>query len=240
LNWNVGWFRGQNNNDILFVSSTATGFGYFKNFGRTRRQGVEAGLKGRIRRLTLGGGYTFLDATYESTETLDGSSSSVNSSALTGAKGLDGTIQVQPGDRIPLIPEHVLKAYADYQATSKIGIDLDFQAISSSYARGNENNLSQPDGVYYIGPGTSPGYGVVNAGAHYQAVKHLQLFVQINNLLNHHYYTAAQLGATPFSNTGTIAVRSYPAVGGEFPVLHATFYAPGAPIGVFGGIRVTF
>ena len=43
-------------------------------------------LNGRIGRLTLGGGYTFLDATYQSTETVDGSGNSVNDSALAGAR----------------------------------------------------------------------------------------------------------------------------------------------------------
>ena len=38
-------------------------------------------------------------------------------------------------------------------------IDLDLLAVGSSFARGNENNLDQPDGIYYLGPGTSPGYG---------------------------------------------------------------------------------
>ena len=38
-----GLFLADNHQDILFVSSSQTGFGYFKNFGATRRQGVEAG-----------------------------------------------------------------------------------------------------------------------------------------------------------------------------------------------------
>src|SRR5262249_16709530 len=73
LSWNVGWFFAQNNDDLLFVSSTASGFGYFRNFGKTRRQGAEAGLKTQFGRFTLGGNYTFLNATYESNETIDGS-----------------------------------------------------------------------------------------------------------------------------------------------------------------------
>ncbi|MES1260549.1 MAG: TonB-dependent receptor [Acidobacteriota bacterium] len=240
LTWNAGWFWAQNYNDILFVSSTSTGFGYFKNFGRTRRDGVEASLKGRIGHFTLGGGYTFLNATYQSAESVDGSSNSANDQAALGSKGFDGVIQVKPGNRIPLIPQHLLKAYADYQATSKLSIDLDFNAVTTSYARGNENNLSRPDGIYYLGPGTSPGYGVVNLGAHYQIVKRVQIFAQINNLLNHHYYTAAQLGPTGFTNAGTFIARPFPAVAGEYPIVHATFYAPGAPIGAFGGVKVTF
>jgi outer membrane receptor protein involved in Fe transport len=238
--WSAGWFRAENHNDILFVASTQTGFGYFKNFGQTRRQGVEVNLSGRYRRLSLNGGYTFLNATYETVETVNGSSNSTNDAALSGAPGMDGTIQVRPGDRIPLIPQHMLKASAALQATRKLSLDLDFIAVSTSYARGNENNQSRPDGIYYLGPGTSPGYGVVNLGGQYQIRPKLQLFAQINNLLNHRYYTAAQLGVTGLTSQDTFLARPLPAVGGEFPLIHATFYAPGAPIGAWGGLRFRF
>ena len=43
-------FRAENNDDILFVMSDQTGFGYFRNFGETRRQGVELGMHARIGR----------------------------------------------------------------------------------------------------------------------------------------------------------------------------------------------
>src|SRR5207344_3046597 len=108
-----------------------------------------------------------------------------------GGKGLDGNITVQPGDHIPQIPRNLLKTYVDWRATSKLLVDLDFIAVGRSYARGNENNLHQPDGVNYLGQGYSPGYGVLNLGAHYQVTKRLQAFVQIDNVLNHRYYTAA-------------------------------------------------
>ena len=41
--WNVGVFRSVNKDDLLFVSDNASGFGFFKNFGKTRRQGIELG-----------------------------------------------------------------------------------------------------------------------------------------------------------------------------------------------------
>jgi len=240
LNWSVGWFRGENYNDILFVSSPQTGNGYFNNFGKSQRQGAEAHFNTRIGRIALGGNYTFVRATYQSPEMVNSSSNSANDSASGGVRGLNGVIQIQPGDRIPLIPQHLLKTFADFQATRKLSVDLDFVAASRSYARGNENNLNQPDGIYYLGPGTSPGYGIVNLGARYQLHKRLQLFAQINNLLDHRYYTAAQLGPTGFTNQGTFISRPFPAVDGNFPIVHATFYAPGAPIGVWGGIRFKF
>ena len=53
-NWTVGFFTAENDNDILFVSSTQSGFGYFKNFGNTRRQGVELSLSTRTDRVSYG------------------------------------------------------------------------------------------------------------------------------------------------------------------------------------------
>lgn len=239
LNWNVGWFRADNRNDILFVASNQTGLGYFKNFGKTLRQGAEVNINSKIWRVIIGGGYTFLDATYQSTETVNGSGNSTNDAAET-IKGLDGTIAIQPGARIPLIPQHLLKGFADLQATSKLSMNLGLVALSSSYARGNENNLHEPDGTYYLGAGKSPGYATVSLGARYQVTERIQFFAQVNNLLNRRYYTAAQLGPTGFDNQGNFIARPFPAVNGEFPVVHATFYAPGTPRGAWGGIRIKF
>ena len=240
FNWTAGFFRGTNSNDLLFVASTQTGFGYFRNFGETRRQGIELGANAHAGRLTAGAGYSFIAATYQSTETLDGSSNSSNSTAASGGgKGLEGSIVIHPGDRIPLIPQHTLKLYADVQATSKLSVDLNLVAASSSLARGNENGQDQPDGTYYVGPGNSPGYAVVNAGARYTWSRHLQLIAQVNNIFDLHYYSAAQLGSTGFTSTGTFIARPFPAVGGEFPVQQATFYAPGAPTTFWLGLRVS-
>lgn len=239
VQWNIGVFRGENRDDLLFVASTQTGFGYFSNFGRTRRQGLEAGVNRRVEKLVVGAGYTFLDATYQSAETVGGSGNSTNASAFAGGKGLDGTIEVRPGDRIPLIPRHTLKAFADVEATSRLSLDLDLVAVSSAYARGNENNLHQPDGVYYLGPGTSSGYAVVNLGARYRLTRKLQLFTTIDNLLNRRYDTAAQLGGTGFTAGGTFIARPLPPSNGEFPVQRSTFSAPGAPRLITGGLRIS-
>ena len=241
LHWSAGWFRSANRNDILFVASPETGFGYFKNFGETRRQGVQLDASTRIRRVTIGGGYTFLDATFQSPEQVIGSSNSANADALAGVKGIDSTIGIQPGNYIPLIPQHTVKAYADFQIAKKLSVEASAVGASSSYARGNENNLHQPDGTFYLGSGTAPGYVVANLGARYQVHRRAQLFVQINNLLDRHYYTAAQLAPTGLTNAGAFIARPFaPTASGDFPIQHATFYAPGAPIGAWGGMRFTF
>jgi len=229
LNWNAGVFRGENTNDLLFVASTQTGFGYFKNFGRTRRQGIELGANVRVNRVTVGGAYSLIDATYQSDETLLGESNSSNN---------DGVIQIRAGDRIPLIPRQTLKLFADVSATSKLSIDLDVLAASGSLARGNENDAHQSDGLYYLGPGGIPGYAVMNAGLRYTLTKAVQFVVHVNNVFDTRYYSAAQLGPAAFTGAGTFLARPLPAVDGAFPVVRSTFYAPGAPAMWWVGVRV--
>ena len=153
---------------------------------------------------------------------------------------MDGDIGIVPGDRIPLTPRHMLKAYADVRPAKRLSVDLSLIAVSSSFARGNENNLHQADGIYYLGPGRTGGYSLMNLGGRYQLQKHVELFAQVNNLLNHRYYSAAQLGTTGFTTQGTFLARPFPAVSGQFPLINATFLAPGAPIGASGGIRFGF
>ncbi len=234
LNWNVGAFRSVNRNDILFVSSVELGTGYFQNFAKTRREGLDANLDGRIGRVTWGLDYTFLEATYESDAVVDGSGNNTSDTALSGLPGLDGNIFIHPGNRIPLIPKQTGKAWADFNLTSKLVFDFNEVAVSSSYARGNENNAYKADGVYYLGPGVSPGYAVTNFRAHYDLTKRLQLAVQIDNLFDRHYYTGAQLANTGFTPQGTFLNRPYPAYttgdqAGNFPLQSVTFFAPGAP-----------
>ena len=238
--WTASYFRADNRNDILFVSSPQSGFGYFKNFGRTLRQGVELNVNHRIRRVTTGAGYTLLDATFQSPETVNGSGNSTNAAALAGTKGLESTITIAPGNRIPLIPKHMMKAYADISLLARLTLNLNVIGISSSLARGNENNQHTPDGTVYLGPGNSPGYAVVSLGAHYQIHRHAELFVRVNNLLNRKYYTAAQLGPAGLRSDGTFVARPFPSVDGEFPVQQGSFFAPGAPIGAWAGIKVRF
>jgi len=68
----------------------------------------------------------------------------------------------------------------------------------------------------------------------------LELIAQIDNALDHNYYTAAQLGPTGFTDTGTFIARPLPAVDGNFPVVKATFYGPGAPRTASVGMRLKF
>jgi outer membrane receptor protein involved in Fe transport len=237
VTWNAGYFRAGNTDDILFVRSEQTGFGYFKNFGRTRREGLELGARARAGRAMLGAGYTFLAATFQSEEGVNGEG---NSSSDADAPGLEGVIEIEPGDAIPLIPRHMLKVFAEVQVTRAFAIDVDLLALSGVTARGNENGDHEADGTYYLGPGATEPYAVVNLGARYAVTPWLTVIGQVNNLFDHRYTTAALLGSTGFTETGSFVARPFPAVGGEFPLTHSTFYAPGAPVRGWAGLRVHF
>lgn len=220
--WNLGIFRGDNSDEILFVANSAA-TGYFKNFGKTRREGVEFGVSSKLDRLRFGFDYTYLQATYQTQDSL-------NSGSNSGADA-DGIITVNPGDRIPLIPQQMLKARADYQFLPNLSAGLNMIAMGSSFVRGNENNTHAPDGVTSFGSGSVPGYAVFGLSGSYKPSKKFKLFVNISNLFNREYMTAGQLGPyaiTPaggFSNSNTTST---------------TFYSPGAPRTLWMAARYEF
>lgn len=235
----IGLFRTVSRDDILFVASQASGFGYFRNFGSTRRQGIDVDLSGTIGPVRVSAHYTLLDATYRSPELVDGSA---NSSADGVAPGFGGAIAIAKGDRIPLVPRDIFKAAIDWDVASFLTLDLDMIASSGAYARGNENNAHQPDGVYYLGPGRTAGYAVVNAGVELRPSKAVRFFLQVGNLFDKRYATAAQLAATGLDAQGNFVARPFagPVLGGERPLQYSTFSAPGAPRSLRVGVRFRF
>ena len=101
-----GCFARVNRDDLLFVSSDASGQGYFRNFGKTRRQGVELGAATRAGAWSADFAWTLLDARFMSSERVNGTGNSSNDEG----PGLAGAIDVVAGDRLPLIPRQTFKA----------------------------------------------------------------------------------------------------------------------------------
>lgn len=239
--WTLGAsaFRTDANDDILFVTDDPSGYGYFRNFGRTRRQGIEIAGSAAFGTLSLSASYTFLDATYRSPEVVGGSANSASDAA---APGLEGSIAILPGDRIPLIPRHLFKAGAEWRPAKQVSFTFDMTAVSSVYARGNENNLHRSDGVYFLGPGTTRPYALLNLGVEVRPTRRVTLFASVRNLLDRHYATAAQLGPTAFDASGRFVAQPFagPASNGALPLLSSTFFAPGAPRSVQVGVRERF
>ncbi|WP_226018836.1 TonB-dependent receptor [Novosphingobium sp. FKTRR1] len=238
--WSLGatLFRTDAADDILFVTDNPSGYGYFRNFGKTRRQGLE--LRGSVARgaFTLAASYTLLDATYRSGEVVGGSGNSSNDAT---EPGLDGSITIAPGDAIPLVPRHLGKVQLGWQATPALALSLDLTAASGVWARGNENNRHQPDGVHYLGAGRTDGYMVANLGGEWQVQRRARLFFTVRNLFDAAYATAAQLGATGFDQQGRFVAQPFAAnAAGEHPLRSSTFVAPGAPRSFQAGVRLQF
>ncbi len=154
ITWNAGIFHAQNRDDIMFVADDTSGFGYFENFGKTRRQGGELGVSAKLgtlrcRRqlhlprcdLSLGGRSGRRRQQYERRE----------------GPGFEGTIDVEEGDRIPLTPRHIFKAFAAWQVLPQLSLNVDSITVAGTLARGNENNDHEPDGQFYIGQGRTGG-----------------------------------------------------------------------------------
>ena len=244
--WSANVFRAVNDQDILFVASEQSGFGYFRNFGQTRRQGLELSLSGPINaQWQYGLHYNWLQATYQSAETVGGTSNSSNSAAQAGFPGTEGTIQIRPGDRIPLVPSQMLKLHLTYKPNETWRFGMDLQAVGRSAARGNENGQHQAGGdcgtfTCYTGSGENPGYAVLNLNAQYKPQPGWTVTGQVNNLLDTRYTTAAVLAPNAFISNG-IAARagsSYMIDGTRtYAVQQGTFFAPGAPRNVWLGVR---
>jgi len=220
LRWNATMFRTVSYDDILFVSSSASS-GFFTNFGKTRRQGLEAALERSEGKFSWALNYSLIDATYQSSAVLF---SQANSTADS-----NGNIQVSPGNRIPGIPRHHLNAAANYDLTEKITVGAGAVAVSRQFARGNDNNRHQPDAVNFLGPGEIRGYAIFNLNLDYKLDRGLRAFAKLSNVFDRRYATAGALRQNFFPG-GNLA-----APGAQ---VNETFYAPGAPRALWIGIQL--
>ncbi|MDI1298169.1 TonB-dependent receptor [Methylotenera sp.] len=222
--WSLSAYRATNYDDLIFIASTSTtGAGYFNNVGKTRRQGIDLGLSGEAGDFRWSAGYSYIKATYESSFDI---ASDVNSS------NVGGVITVNPGDNIPGIPKHQLKLRGEWSALPTWTIGASAVFFSDQYARGNENNQHQADGVNFFGSGKIGGYGVLNLDTRYTLPNTgWQVFAKVNNVFDRDYYTSALLGQSGFDANGAFANGSG---------ANETFLAPGAPRAGWVGVRYEF
>jgi len=239
-NWNAGVFRTLSSDDILFVG-TSTSAGYFTNYGKTLRQGLELGLNGSHRRVDWYANYSWLHASFRSSACILAENNSTRGTAAECiGGGQDDEIFVKKGNRIPGLPQHSLKLGLAWRATDWLRIGGDVQAFSGQYVRGNENNQHQSGTATdalgstrtFDGPGKIPGYAILNLNAEAKLGGGWQLFAKVNNVFDKHYATAGALAENPF-------------VGGGFQAdpdgwRRETFVAPGAPRSGWIGVRYVF
>lgn len=200
LKWNMAFYQTNSQNEILFLNSPGSVVnGYFSNVGATRRQGVECGLSGIVlQSLNWYMSYGLVDATFKTTAVLG--------NAL-------GAQTVQPGDKIPSIPENTVKFGSEYQIFEGWFFGGDLQYASSQYARGDNANPTPQ----------LPSYKVVNLNTRYTLTKNIELFAFGRNIFDQHYKSHAELGQNFFQNGQA-----------------SQFWGPGAPATGYAGVRINF
>lgn len=171
LSWKLGGFRATNTDDILAIASPVLqGFGYYQNVGSTRRQGFEAEIDVKSKALQVYASYAFIDARFLDSLTVGSNSPFADA---------NGNIQISPGNQIPGIPRHRIKAGFDYNVTDAFKIGGDALWVSSQYFVGDESNQFSK----------LPSYAVFNAHASYQIDKTYQIFGRIDNIFDNRYST---------------------------------------------------
>ncbi|HUA56007.1 MAG TPA: TonB-dependent receptor, partial [Candidatus Sulfotelmatobacter sp.] len=211
LNWRAGLFRTDSDDDIQFVASPTIGRDFFENVGTTRRQGVETSAELRVGRWHGFASYSYTDATYRTALTIDG-----GSNPQADANGL---LHVQPGDRLPGVPAHVAKLGVDCDVTPAWTLGATLRAASGQYLIGDASNLNAPTAAY----------AVLNLDTEYRLTDHVTVFGLIQNATDTHYATFGT-----FSPTSLVPILQAPNASNPRSL------SPGAPIGVWAGLRVAF
>ncbi len=216
LTWNVDVFRTLLHDDIYGIA-TSISQGFFQNIGDTRRQGVEAGLSYAGDRWSAFLNYSFVQATFRSAFLVPSPSNPFQDE--------NGDIQIEPGDRLPGIPEHRVKLGVDYRVIGAWTVGATVNVVSSSYYVGDEANLLEP----------LPGYTVVDLHSTYRPLPHLEIFASISNLFDRKYATWGILS----DPTGVGAPGIPAAAVTNGPGVDNRFQSPAAPFEIFGGVRLT-
>ncbi|MEL6063283.1 MULTISPECIES: TonB-dependent receptor [unclassified Methylobacterium] len=189
LTYKAGVFRTDLTNDIIQIAVAGNAArAYYVNVPSTRRQGIEVSAEYVVSpELLVYANYALIDATFQFNQTL----SSPNNPFAD-----DGAIQVRKGNKVPLIPDHQIKAGFEYNITPDWRFGLNVSAFSSSYFRGDESNLNRKLPAYYV----------MNLTTKYQVTKNLEIFGLITNLTNNRYATFGTF-AEPGAIAGNLSIN---------------------------------
>ena len=213
VEWSAAVYRTRIADDILFVASPELrGTGFFQNAGDTLRVGLDVELSGRVVRVGWFASYGLVEATFESPLLLQ------SSVAINDATTQEGTIAVEPGDRLPGMPRHSVKAGVGISLSRAWDVAVETTRSSSRVFAGDEgNDQAELDG-----------YGLVNLRTSYQVTEHLEMFLRVDNLLDNEFET--------FGALAEIEIELDEAPGATDP----RFVSPGAPRSAFAGARFQF
>jgi iron complex outermembrane receptor protein len=178
LRYQVGLFDAINKDDILF-QTTGRSTGLFANVDETRRRGLEAAVSGKQGKLDWYANWTWLKATFED-DFLVLSPNHPNADA-------DGKLAVETGDRIPGLPENIVKLGGNYHFTQAFSLGAELFYNDSQVLRGDEANELPEVG----------GYTVVNLRASYRWNEQFSAYARVTNVFDRDYENFGLLGEDP-------------------------------------------
>jgi len=127
--------------------------GYFLNLDRTRRVGLELGTAYRFRQgHSVYLNYSYTRATFESEAEIF---------SIRGVTEEEEPVEevinpfptdndVEPGDRMPLVPDHILKGGATVRVGQYVYLGADGRFIGNQWLRGDEANVTQQLDSYFV------------------------------------------------------------------------------------------
>ncbi|MEK7259859.1 MAG: TonB-dependent receptor [Pseudomonadota bacterium] len=178
MDYRVGLYHAVNRDDILF-QTTGRATGLFANVDKTRRLGFESSLNGTLEQLRWYASYSYIRATFEQDfEVLSPNHPDADA---------DGVIAVSRGDRLPGIPEHLLKLGGDYDLAPGLSAGAELVYNSAQWLRGDESNALD----------TVDGFAVLNLHASYAWSQTLTVFMRVSNVFDTDYESFGLLGEDP-------------------------------------------
>jgi iron complex outermembrane recepter protein len=209
LQWSAGLYRTTLTNDILPIVNTFNGFGYYTNVGTTLRQGAEVSANWTGDRWSAYANYTYIDAIYLTTFQ--------EPSPNNPLQNAQGTIPITNGTQLAGIPKNTVKVGVDYAVTPQWHVGGDMLAASGQVLFGNENNAVPQ----------APGYAIFGLHTSYQWNKQVQIYGYAQNIFDQRYYNSGSLFSTNLT-TGPAPTLTNPQT-----------FAPGKPVAIYGGIKIT-
>jgi len=179
IQWNAGYFHTVNHDDILFQTTgiNVGSAGYFANVGKTQRQGVELGISTSFfDRWRMSANYSFIDATFLTPYLAQSPNNPYADN--------NGNIQVKNGDRIPGVPQHIVKFSTDIDVLESWTVGMNVLFNGEQFFRGDAANLDKPLSAY----------AVVNLRTEYRFNEHVTVFGRLTNVFNKKYNNFGMYG----------------------------------------------
>jgi iron complex outermembrane recepter protein len=214
LRWNLSLYTTALSDDILFTALRGAN-GFFSNVAKTRRRGLEAGLRGARTGFNWRVNYSYTRATFDSDAEL------FNPLFNPADPSEPETTHVRRGNDMPGVPRHQLKAAVEAKVMPGLTLGANVLHASSQVFRGDEGNTRS----------RLAGYTAMNLRADWRPLPYLNVYMRIDNALDREYAT---LGAYARNIFGP---DSRPLEGaGPGPV--ERFVTPAAPRAFFVGVEI--